>query len=66
MPLPETRIDPSVCSLTLATSSAASPERTVVFCHCGSVSVLDTTYFGSLLSLSANGPSREGQASAKP
>ncbi len=39
---------------------------TVVFCHSGSVSVFETTYFGSLLSFSANGPSRDGQAAAKP
>ena len=39
---------------------------TVVFCHAGSVTVFETTYFGPLLILSANGPWREGQASAKP
>ena len=32
----------------------------------GSVRVEETTYFGMVLNLSANSPSREGQASAKP
>ena len=39
---------------------------TVVLFHSGSVSVDDTTYFGIELNLSANGPSRSGQAAAKP
>src|SRR5207248_6344039 len=66
VPLPATRMSPSVSPLSLASASGTSPEITDVFCHSGFVSVVDTTYFGSLLSLSANGPSREGQALAKP
>ena len=34
--------------------------------HSGSRSVDETTYFGMLLNLSANSPSRDGHASAKP
>ena len=37
-----------------------------MFCHDGSFSVVETTTFGSLFSLSANGPSRDGQAAANP
>jgi len=66
MPLPATRIEPSVSSFSLAISSATFSETTVVFCHCGSVSVVETTTLGSLLSLSAKGPSRDGHASANP
>ena len=32
----------------------------------GSVSVVETTYFGMVLNRSANSPSRSGQASANP
>ena len=66
MPLPWTRIAPSVSSLSFFNPPATSPEMTVVFCHSGSSSVFETTYFGSALSLSANSPSRDGQAAAKP
>ena len=34
--------------------------------HSGFSSVDETTYFGMALNLSANSPSRYGQASAKP
>src|SRR5881392_404665 len=66
VPLPWTRIVPSVSSISLFSPPTTSPEMTVVFCHSGSVSVFETTYFGSALSLSANSPSRDGQAAAKP
>ena len=66
VPLPATRIVPSVSSFSFLSPPTTSPEMTVVFCHSGSVSVFETTYFGSLLSFSANGPSRDGQAAAKP
>ena len=66
MPLPATRTVPSVSSFSFEIWSATSLEMTVVFCHSGSVSVVETTYFGSLFSFSANGPSRDGQAAAKP
>ena len=39
---------------------------TVELVHSGSESVVETTYFGMLLNLSANSPSRDGHASAKP
>ena len=39
---------------------------TVVFFQAGSVSVEETTYFGSKLNVSANSPSRSGHAAAKP
>src|SRR3954452_1111672 len=56
----------STSSLILSISAATSPEITVVLFHSGSDSVVETTYFGRLLNLSANSPSREGQAAAKP
>ena len=37
-----------------------------MFVHCGSSSVVDTTYFGIELNRSANSPSRDGHAAAKP
>ena len=50
-----------------ATSAArSSPSITVEFVHSASPIELETTYFGMLLNLSANSPSREGHASAKP
>ena len=49
-----------------ATSSARSPPITVELFHSGSFSVEETTYLGMLLNLSANSPSRDGHASAKP
>src|SRR5262245_61554367 len=63
--LPGTWTMPSISSLSFAASSAASPRRTVVLFHSGSSSVDETTYFGIVLNLSANSPSREGQAPAK-
>ena len=39
---------------------------TVVLFHDGSDSVEETTYLAMVLNLSANSPSRDGQASAKP
>jgi hypothetical protein len=50
----------------MATESARSPSSTVVFVHSGLVSVRETTYLGMLLNLSANSPSRDGHAAAKP
>ena len=65
--LPFTRMSPSCLSLSLATSAArSSPEITWELFHFGSLSVEDTTYLGMVLNLSANSPSRDGQASAKP
>jgi hypothetical protein len=65
--LPFTRMSPSPCSFSFATSSAKSPaESTVEFDHSGFSSVEDTTYFGIVLNLSAKSPVREGQAAAKP
>ena len=59
-------MSPSTSSRSFATLSATSPSSTVVFVQSGSFSVEDTTYFGMLLNLSANSPSRDGQESAKP
>src|SRR5215210_926791 len=64
--LPCTTMSPPGCSRSFVTVSARSPSSTVVFVHCGSRSVEDTTYFGMVLNLSANSPSRPGQESAKP
>jgi hypothetical protein len=64
--LPLTRMSPSNFSLRPATSSATLSLITVELFHSGSSMLLETTYFGMLLNLSANSPSREGQASAKP
>src|SRR5918999_1762342 len=64
--LPGTWISPSNSSLSLRTWAVASPlSRTVVLFQSGSVSVVETTNFGIELNLSANGPSRFGQAPAK-
>ena len=59
-------MSPSTSCRSFETSSARSPSRTVEFVHSGSFSVEETTYFGMLLNLSANSPSRDGHASAKP
>ena len=40
--------------------------NTWVLFQAGSVSVVETTYFGMVLNASANAPSRSGQAAAKP
>ena len=48
-------------------ASTRSPAwMTVEFVHSGSVSVEETTYLGIELNRSANSPSRDGQAAAKP
>src|SRR3954471_22065222 len=65
--LPATTISPPCRSLIFATSSASwAPSSTVELFQSGSFSVEETTYFGMLLNLSANSPSRDGHASAKP
>jgi hypothetical protein len=64
--LPWTTMSPPGASRSFETSSTTSPFRTVVFVHSGLSSVEETTYFGIELNLSANSPSRLGQASAKP
>ena len=56
---------PGSC-LSFATSSTTSPLSTVELFHSGSSRVEETTYLGMLLNLSANSPSLDGQASAKP
>ncbi len=66
MALPATRIGPPSCCFSFPTSSATSPWiRVELFHSSGSSSVEETTYFGIELILSANGPSRSGQAAAK-
>src|SRR5919106_5791693 len=52
-------------SLSFDAASTASPLRTVVLFHSGFSRVEETTYLGMLLNLSANSPSRAGQAPAK-
>ena len=65
--LPWTTMSPSASRLSLETASTrSSPPTTVEFVHSGWVSVEETTYLGIELNLSANSPSRDGQASAKP
>src|SRR3989440_6346019 len=64
--LPWTTTSPSWRAFTCSTSSARSPWSTVEFCHSGSPWVEETTYFGIWLNLSANSPSRDGHAAAKP
>ncbi len=60
-------MSPSTSSRSFFTlSGTTSPSSTVVFVHSGFSSVDETTYFGIVLNLSANSPSRDGQASAKP
>ena len=59
-------MSPSISRLTLSAASARSPPTTVVLVHSGDSRVEETTYFGMELSLSANSPSRDGQASANP
>src|SRR5918996_3409189 len=56
---------PSMSSLSFDAASTASPLRTVVLFHSGFSRVEETTYLGMLLNLSANSPSRAGQAPAK-
>src|SRR5919202_1679879 len=57
---------PSCSRFSLPTSSPTSPFSTVVLFHSGFSSVDETTYFGMELNLSANSPSRDGHAAAKP
>ena len=64
--LPCTTMSPSCSFFSFVISSTTSPESTVELVHSGSRSVDDTTYFGMVLNLSANTPSRSGQAAAKP
>jgi hypothetical protein len=64
--LPWTTTFPLCSRFSLATSSTTSPLRTVVLLHVGDWSVFETTYFGIELNLSANSPSRDGHAAAKP
>src|SRR5439155_207459 len=64
--LPWTTMSPSCSSFSFATSSATSPLSTVELFHSGSCRVEETTYLGMVLNLSANSPSLDGQAAAKP
>src|SRR5215208_7972168 len=59
-------MSPSCEPLSFLTASARSPSSTVELLHSGSPRVDETTYLGIWLNLSANSPSREGQASANP
>src|SRR5699024_1833017 len=63
--LPETEISPSYSCLSRPISVGKSLVNTLVFCHEGSVRVVDATYLGMKLYLCANSPSRSGQAAAK-
>ena len=70
---PRSSSDCTSCPLPLTSSSPSSSGisssvTTRVLFHSGSLSVLETTYLGMLLNLSANPNSsvREGQAAAKP
>ena len=62
--LPWTPIGPPSPSLRARTASRS--RTTVVLVQAGSVSVVETTTFSMPLNLSANSPSRSGQAAAKP
>src|SRR4051794_3523489 len=65
--LPWTTTSPPASCLSLETASTRSAASTTVeFLHSGSVRVEEITYLGSELNLSANSPSRDGHASAKP
>src|SRR3954451_6667776 len=59
-------MSPSNSSFSFVTASPRSPSSTVELLHSGLLSVEETTYFGIWLNFSANSPSRDGQASAKP
>src|SRR6266536_2393789 len=59
-------MSPSCSCFSFATSSATSPFSTVELFHSGASRVEETTYLGMALNLSANSPSLDGQASAKP
>src|SRR4029453_5335285 len=64
--LPLTRMSPSISCFSLATAAGTSSAMTGELFHSGSRNVVDTTYLGMPLNLSANSPVREGHASAKP
>jgi hypothetical protein len=60
-------MSPPGASRSFVTPSATSLSTRWEFDHSsGSVSVEETTYFGIVLNLSANSPSRDGHAAAKP
>lgn len=59
-------MSPSTSCFSFETSSVRSPLSTVELFHSGFASVDETTYLGMPLNLSANSPSRDGQAWAKP
>src|SRR5215218_3498714 len=59
-------MSPSVSSRSLTTAVSTSPSSTVELLHSGTSELDETTYFGIVLNLSANSPSRDGQASANP
>src|SRR4029453_13790243 len=59
-------MSPSSSSFSLLASSTASPFSTVVLFHVGFSRGGETPYFGMELNLSANSPSRDGHAPAKP
>src|SRR5438309_961730 len=64
--LPWTTMSPSCSCFSFAISSATSPFSTVELFQSGSCRVDETTYLGMVLNLSANSPSLDGHASAKP
>src|SRR6266581_4634069 len=55
LPLPCTCSSPPGLALSSRTAAATSPERTVVFAHFGSVSVVDATYLGWVFNATAIG-----------
>ena len=59
-------MSPSLLLLQLRDLLATSPFSTVELFHSGSSRVEETTYLGMVLNLSANSPSLDGQAAAKP
>src|SRR5438034_11433050 len=54
-PLPCTRTSPSRLAFSSPLAPTTSPARTVVFAHCGSVSVVDATYLGCVFKAAAMG-----------
>src|SRR3954467_12932411 len=59
-------MSPEADSRSLDTASATSPSSIVELAQPGFSSVEDTTYLGIVLNLSANSPSLDGHAAAKP
>ena len=59
-------MSPPSRSFSSRTRAGTSSAITVVLFQSGSRSVVETTYFGIPLNLSAKSPSRDGQAAAKP